>query len=102
MFSSIIKKILKQSLLLLLLQNVLKKVANGVSEISSSHELELATRMEVLAGIITELEKVFTVLTVSIPYVAIIFFSCAHSADFEANRPTLDTVSLLVFVYKKV
>lgn len=74
MFSSIIKKILKQSLLLLLLQNVLKKVANGVSEISSSHELELATRMEVLAGIITELEKVFTVLTVSIPYVAINFF----------------------------
>ena len=76
--SSIIQKNLQQSLLLLLLQNVLKKVANGVSEISSSHELELATRMEVLAGIITELEKLFTMLTVSIPYVAIIFFPWAY------------------------
>ena len=59
---------------MLLLQNILKKVANGVSEISTSHELELATRMEVLAGIITELEKVFTMLTVSIPYVAMNVF----------------------------
>ena len=65
---------LKQSLLLLSLQNVLKKVANGVSEISISHELEKleqTTRMEVLAGIITELENVFTMLTVSTSYVEV-------------------------------
>ena len=47
-------------------------MANGVSEISISHELDkakleldLTTRMEVLAGIMTELARVFSMLPVS-------------------------------------
>ncbi|CAH3032263.1 unnamed protein product [Porites lobata] len=43
--------------------NLLNKVADGVSEISKSHDLEVTTRMEVLTGIISELERMFTVLS---------------------------------------
>lgn len=48
-----------------MLQNLLNKVADGVSEINKSHDLEVTTRMEVLTGIISELERMFTVLSVS-------------------------------------
>lgn len=48
-----------------MLQNLLNKVADGLSEINKSHDLEVTTRMEVLAGIISELERMFTVLSVS-------------------------------------
>lgn len=48
-----------------MLQNLLNKVADGVSEINKSHDFEVTTRMEVLTGIISELERMFTVLSVS-------------------------------------
>ena len=48
-----------------MLQNLFNKVADGVSEINISHDLEVSTRMEVLTGIISELERMFTVLSVS-------------------------------------
>ena len=48
-----------------MLQNLLNKVADGVSEINKSRDLEVTTRMEVLTGIISELERMFTFLSVS-------------------------------------
>ncbi|KAJ7363433.1 hypothetical protein OS493_009587 [Desmophyllum pertusum] len=44
------------------LGNLLKKVAKGVNEISTSHEVDIITRMEVCLGVITEMEHMFTML----------------------------------------
>ena len=48
-----------------LLQNVLKKVVNDVSEIIESDEADIMTRMEVFSGVITEMDKMFAMLSVS-------------------------------------
>ncbi len=50
---------------MLILQNLLKKVTNGVSEIAVSDDMDVITRMEVCSGVITEMGKMFTMLSVS-------------------------------------
>lgn len=60
-----------------MLQNLLKKVAHGVSAILASHEVDLITRMEVCEGVVTEMETMFTMLRVSILYV--LLFLCIFS-----------------------
>ena len=45
---------------------MLKKIANSLNQIGGLSDLEPMTKMEVVAGIITELDKCFSSLTVSI------------------------------------
>jgi len=47
------------------LQNLLKKVITDVSGITVSDEADIITRMEVFSGVITEMDKMFTMLSVS-------------------------------------
>ena len=60
---------------MLLLQSLLKKVTNSVSEITVSHEMDMITRMEVCSVVITEMEKMFTMLAVSTTF-SQVFPSC--------------------------
>ena len=49
---------------------MLKKVVKDVSGIVASDEADIMTRMEVFSGVITEMEKMFTMLSVSTTFIS--------------------------------
>ena len=74
---------------------MLKKVANDVSGIIVSDEADIMTRMEVFSGVITEMEKMFAMLSVSTTayyycyYYSSIQLYSTTTAPFHYTQPSL-------------